>query len=614
MSQKLSVMEGIEQMQKDMAIVESIVNDTIGEQKAVEAERQASYSPVDEDSWTSVVVSDTDDKQPRLYTTPVEELTDEEKSLVISDFAKMIRDLHKETITLADITPIATIIKDNRGLKQNIEEFIKGAILQSAENQDSAKYARAGQSTGLNMAEGKPAPTEADAKVPSPAAGSGADALGAASIGAPEGMTVETPVPAEAEPVEEPAPEVDSDAADLAAVPGIDGGSDFEEAPITALDVPEAPAAEEEAPAEEAPVADEVAPVEEAAPVEEVAPAEAEPVEEPAPVEEEAPVEEKAEVSEEVKEDGEGDEEEKVEEEDDEVFESIKAKMSAACKGGACKKANYAPEAAERALRARLEAIAADYHRKEERKKLLESAISRAKKTLQEGVEDKRRARLEAAVAKAKAARKAKEDAEKMECEKAAKKQAKLDAAVKGAKKAIAKEKCAEMEKSVNEAREAQAKRSAIAEAIAKAKRAVMEDDEGGDMTVDECRGKGCFKGNKNEGIVDAIKGFLSKKAKTDAVANVPGMPKSGLIGGGVKEMNADYVKKAEALRKARIAQAVADAKSKKFELDLTKQKLMEAQKRFNEAVAKKSLKNLQDSVKANELRAKKGEILGDES
>ena len=599
MSQKLSVMEGIEQMQRDMAIVESIVNDTIGEQKAVEAERQASYSPVDEDSWTSVVVSDTDDKQPRLYTTPVEELTDEEKSLVISDFAQMIRDLHKETITLADITPIATIIKDNRGLKQNIEEFIKGAILQSAENQDSAKYARAGQSTGLNMAEGKPAPTEADAKVPSPAAGAGAGALGAASIGAPEGMTVETPVPAEAEPVEEPAAEVDPDAADLAAVPGIDGGSDFEEAPITALDVPEAPAAEEEAPAEAEPVADEAAPAEEEAPVE------AEPVEEPAPAEEEAPVEEKAEVSEEVKEDGEGDEEEKVEEEDDEVFESIKAKMNAACKGGACKKANYAPEAAERALRARLEAIAADYHRKEERKKLLESAISKAKKTLQEGVEDKRRARLEAAVAKAKAARKAKVEAE----EKAAKKQAKLDAAIKGAKKAIAKEKCAKMEKCVAEAREVQAKRSAIAEAIAKAKRAVME-NEGGDMGVKECRGKGCFKGSKDEGIGDAIKRFFAKP-RPEAVANVPGMPKSGLIGGGIKELNADYVKKAEALRKARIAQAVADAKSKKFELDLTKQKLMEANKRFNETVAKNRLEGLQKSVKEQEeLLSKKNDIL----
>ena len=60
MSQKLSVMESIEQMQKDMAIVESIVNDTIGEQKAAEDELQASYSPVDEGSWTSVVVSDTD--------------------------------------------------------------------------------------------------------------------------------------------------------------------------------------------------------------------------------------------------------------------------------------------------------------------------------------------------------------------------------------------------------------------------------------------------------------------------------------------------------------------------------------------------------------------------
>ena len=56
-------------------------------------------------------------------------MTDAEKSMVISDFAQMIRDLHKETITLADIGPIATVIKDNRGLKQNVEEFIKNAIL-----------------------------------------------------------------------------------------------------------------------------------------------------------------------------------------------------------------------------------------------------------------------------------------------------------------------------------------------------------------------------------------------------------------------------------------------------------------------------------------------------
>lgn len=608
MSQKLSVMESIEQMQKDMAIVESIVNDTIGEQKEVEAEREASYSPVDEDSWTSVVVSDTEDKQPRLYTTPVEELTDAEKSMVISDFAQMIRDLHKETITLSDIGPIATVIKDNRGLKQNVEEFIKNAILQSAENQDNAKYARAGQSTGLNMVEGKPAPTEADAKVASPATGAGA--FGAASVGAPEGMTANAPVPAAAE---ETAPEVDPDAADLAAVPGIDGGSDFEEAPITSLGGDLAPTDEvkeevpaeaepvEEVPATDAPVTDETAPIDEPAPISEEAP-----VEEPAPVEEETTVEETE--DDEKKEDGE-------EEKDDEVFASIKEKMDAACKGGKCTK-KYAPEAAEKALRARLEAIAADYHRKEERKKLLESAISNAKKTIQESTNEKKRAMLEAAISRAKAVR-----AEKTA---RAAKRAAIDKAINEAREELNKQnsaksarveqaksaKRAAIAKAINEAREESAKRAAIAEAIAKAKRSVMENEEGGsddvgDDAIMSCRGKGCNPKERREGIADAIKGFLSKKAKQDAVSNIQGMPKSGLIGGGVKELNADYVKKAEALRKARIAQAVADAKSKKFELDLTKKKLMEANKRYNKAIADARLKKLQEEVKEQGMKNK---------
>lgn len=130
-----------------MNLMESIGDNTAKEQQTLQENAVSMESYTDDegvfemDSLLDVDVADTEENQPRMYNAPIEDLTDSDKQLIVDEFANQLSKMHEEVIDFSDVGPIATVIQDKFGYKQNLEDFLTGLMTASADKQDSQAFA-----------------------------------------------------------------------------------------------------------------------------------------------------------------------------------------------------------------------------------------------------------------------------------------------------------------------------------------------------------------------------------------------------------------------------------------------------------------------------------------
>lgn len=175
-----------------MNLMESIGDNTAKEQKVLQesAVHMENYTDdegvFDMESLLDVDVSDTEENQPRLYNSPEEDLTDSDKQLIVDEFAEQLSNMHEEVIDFSDVGPIATVIQDKFGFKQNLDSFLTDLMTSAADKQDSQAFAHGKPIPGVVAAEEEGGPSDI---TPKQAAPYGVDAGGISALGMEAGMT-----------------------------------------------------------------------------------------------------------------------------------------------------------------------------------------------------------------------------------------------------------------------------------------------------------------------------------------------------------------------------------------------------------------------------------------
>ena len=142
-----------------MNLMESIGDNTAQEQhvlqeSAVHMENYTNDDGIFEmESLLDVDVSDSEENQPRMYNSPTEELTDSDKQLIVDEFAEQLSNMHEEVIDFSDVGPIATVIQDKFGFKQNLDDFLTGLMTSAADKQDSQSFAHGKTIPGVAVAD-----------------------------------------------------------------------------------------------------------------------------------------------------------------------------------------------------------------------------------------------------------------------------------------------------------------------------------------------------------------------------------------------------------------------------------------------------------------------------
>ena len=134
----MSALQFMKEFENTQKIMESIADATANERKALMESAMLGQPSVDNngvfdmDSLLDVEVSDKPENQPRYYNSPVEPLSDSDKALIVDEFAKKLSTLQKDVIDFSEVGPIATVIKDNFGFKQDVEKFLQDTIQKTA--------------------------------------------------------------------------------------------------------------------------------------------------------------------------------------------------------------------------------------------------------------------------------------------------------------------------------------------------------------------------------------------------------------------------------------------------------------------------------------------------
>ena len=134
----MSALQFMKEFENTQKIMESIADATANERKALMESAMLGQPSVDNngvfdmDSLLDVEVSDKPENQPRYYNSPIEPLSDSDKALIVDEFAKKLSTLQKDVIDFSEVGPIATVIKDNFGFKQDVEKFLQDTIQKTA--------------------------------------------------------------------------------------------------------------------------------------------------------------------------------------------------------------------------------------------------------------------------------------------------------------------------------------------------------------------------------------------------------------------------------------------------------------------------------------------------
>lgn len=137
-SKVMSAIQFMKEFENTQQIMESIADATAVERKALlEADMSGQGYTTDDgvfdmNSLLDVEVSDKPENQPRYYNSPMDELNDSDKALIVDAFAKKLEEMKDDVIDFSDIGPIATVIKNTYGYKQDVEKFLQDTIQKTA--------------------------------------------------------------------------------------------------------------------------------------------------------------------------------------------------------------------------------------------------------------------------------------------------------------------------------------------------------------------------------------------------------------------------------------------------------------------------------------------------
>lgn len=130
----MSALQFMKEFENTQQIMESIADATAVERKALLEADMGGQGYTDDDgvfdmnSLLDVEVSDKPENQPRYYNSPMDELNDSDKALIVDAFAKKLEEMKDDVIDFSDIGPIATVIKNTYGYKQDVEKFLQDTI------------------------------------------------------------------------------------------------------------------------------------------------------------------------------------------------------------------------------------------------------------------------------------------------------------------------------------------------------------------------------------------------------------------------------------------------------------------------------------------------------
>ena len=125
-----TAVEYIKSFDDTINIMESIGDTTSKEQEAlIESRNDKDYLNTDgvfkmESLMDVDIPMNAEENTPQLYNEPVEELLEEDKSIIADEFVNMVKNWQSEVIDFSDIGPVATVIQDKLGYRQNIEGFL----------------------------------------------------------------------------------------------------------------------------------------------------------------------------------------------------------------------------------------------------------------------------------------------------------------------------------------------------------------------------------------------------------------------------------------------------------------------------------------------------------
>ncbi len=162
----MSAIQFMKSFEETQNIMESIADRTAKEQKTMLESAIGEEDYTDDEgvfnmgNMLDVKISDGEDMQPKYYNTPVEELTDGDKNLIVNEFTKMLMELPEEVIDFSDIGPVATVIQNRFGFKQDVEGFLRDTITKASDWQQSQVMSHGNDVAGEEIVDQQSAPVD----------------------------------------------------------------------------------------------------------------------------------------------------------------------------------------------------------------------------------------------------------------------------------------------------------------------------------------------------------------------------------------------------------------------------------------------------------------------
>ena len=135
----MSALQFMREFENTQKIMESIADNTVIQHKALMEAAFAGEDYTDADgvfdmnSMLDVDVSDKPENQPRYYNSPVDPLSDSDKALIVDEFAKKLATMQNDIIDFSEVGPIATVIQNQFGFKQDVEKFLQDTIQKTSD-------------------------------------------------------------------------------------------------------------------------------------------------------------------------------------------------------------------------------------------------------------------------------------------------------------------------------------------------------------------------------------------------------------------------------------------------------------------------------------------------
>jgi len=195
----MSALQFMREFENTQKIMESIADNTVVQQKALMEAAFAGEDYTDDEgvfdmnSMLDVDVSDKPENQPRYYNSPVDPLSDSDKALIVDEFAKKLATMQNDIIDFSEVGPIATVIQNQFGFKQDVEKFLQDTIQKTSDWMRNQNNTQANTNGVAEQTDGGPADLKPETTSGPEGTEGGIDGMGEMGV---EGIPAMTEVPA----------------------------------------------------------------------------------------------------------------------------------------------------------------------------------------------------------------------------------------------------------------------------------------------------------------------------------------------------------------------------------------------------------------------------------